>query len=154
MAGIDRGVARPMGRRTGGLPPRTPRLPPWWNSHLPPIPPLRYARAGAVSLAFQVFGAGSTDLLVIPPTAQNIELMWERPEFRRVFDRMGRFARVVHFDKRGTGASDRTVPVPTLDERVDDARVVIDAAGLDRCVMYGLSEGGPMALLFAATYPE
>jgi pimeloyl-ACP methyl ester carboxylesterase/DNA-binding SARP family transcriptional activator len=116
--------------------------------------PIRYAHAGAVSLAFQVFGTGERDVMVIPAMAHNIETMWERWEFRRVFEGMGRFCRVVHFDKRGTGASDRTVPVPTLDERVDDARAVMDAAGLDRCFMYGLSEGGPMAALFAATYPE
>jgi pimeloyl-ACP methyl ester carboxylesterase/DNA-binding SARP family transcriptional activator len=118
------------------------------------VSPVRYARAGAVSLAFQVFGAGDRDVVVIPPMAHNIETMWERWEFRRVFEGMGRFCRVVHFDKRGTGASDRAVAVPTLDERVDDTRAVMDAAGVDRCFMYGLSEGGPMAALFAATYPE
>ena len=118
------------------------------------IPPVRYARVGAFSLAFQVFGSGDRDIVVIPPMAHNIELMWERAEFRRIFDRMGRYARVVHFDKRGTGVSDRTAPVPTMDERVDDTRAVMDAAGLDRCFLYGLSEGGPMAVLFAVTYPE
>ncbi len=116
--------------------------------------PIRYAHAGAVSLAFQVFGVGQRDVVVIPPMAHNIETLWERCEFRRVFEGMGRFCRVVHFDKRGTGASDRTVPVPTLDERVDDTRAVMDAAGVDRCFVYGLSEGGPIAVLFAATYPE
>ena len=125
-----------------------------WNGFVAFASPIRYAHAGAVSLAFQVFGAGERDVVVIPPMAHNIETMWERWEFRRVFEGMGRFCRVVHFDKRGTGASDRTVPVPTLDERVDDTRAVMDAAGLERCFMYGLSEGGPMAVLFAATYPE
>jgi pimeloyl-ACP methyl ester carboxylesterase len=118
------------------------------------IPPVRSARVGEVSLAFQVFGSGDRDVVVIPPMAHNIELMWERPEFRRIFDGMGRYARVVHFDKRGTGASDRTALVPTMDERVDDTRAVMDAAGVDRCFIYGLSEGDPMAVLFAVTYPE
>ena len=117
-----------------------------WNEAVRSIPPVRYARVGAFSLAFQVFGSGDRDIVVIPPMAHNIELMWERAEFRRIFDRMGRYARVVHFDKRGTGVSDRTAPVPTMDERVDDTRAVMDAAGLDRCFLYGLSEGGPMAV--------
>ena len=71
-----------------------------------------------------------------------------------MWERIGRFARVVHFDKRGTGVSDRSVPVPGLDQRVDDARAVMDAAGVERGVLYGLSEGGPMAMLFAVTYPD
>jgi pimeloyl-ACP methyl ester carboxylesterase/DNA-binding SARP family transcriptional activator len=86
--------------------------------------------------------------------AQNIELARERPEIAYMLNRLGSFARVVHFDKRGTGASDRTVSVPTLDQRVDDTRAVMDAAGVERAVMLGVSEGGPMALLFAVTYPE
>ena len=118
------------------------------------VSPVRYAQAGPVSLAYQLFGKGDRDVVVIPPMAHNIETMWERGEYRRVFEGMGRFCRVVHFDKRGTGASDRTVGVPTMDERVDDTRAVMDAAGLGRCFMYGISEGGPMAVLFAATYPE
>ena len=119
------------------------------------MPPVRWATTSdGLSLGFQVFGTGSVDVVAIPPFAQNIELAWERPELRRVWERIGRFARVVHFDKRGTGVSDRSVPVPGLDQRVDDARAVMDAAGVDRAVLYGISEGGPMALLFAVTYPE
>jgi pimeloyl-ACP methyl ester carboxylesterase len=85
------------------------------------VPPVSYAltRDGA-SLAYQSFGEGSVDLVIIPPFAQNVELAWERPEMRRIFARVGGFSRVVHFDKRGTGASDRTAPVPGLDQRVDD----------------------------------
>jgi len=117
-------------------------------------PPVRWAAASdGASIAYQVFGDGPFDVLVIPPMAQNMELLWERPEHRRMFERMGRFARVVHFDKRGTGCSDRTVPVPGIDQHVDDARAVMDAAGVRRGVIYGLSEGGPMAVLFTATYP-
>lgn len=118
------------------------------------MPPIRYAPANGADLAYQLFGDGAVDVVCIPPMAQNIELAWERPEFSTIFDRLGSFARVLHFDKRGTGASDRTLAVPTLDERVDDTRAVMDAAGIERAVMYGLSEGGPMAILFAATYPE
>ena len=124
------------------------------NGGMPAAPPVRYARADGADLAYQVFGEGGPDVMAIPPFAQNIELMWDRPEMASMFDSLGSFARWVHFDKRGTGASDRTVAVPTLDERVDDTRAVMDAAGLERAVIYGVSEGGPMAMLFAATYPE
>lgn len=116
--------------------------------------PIRYARTGGVSLAYQVFGSGPVEVVTVPPMAQNIELMWERPEYRRVLTRVASFARLVHFDKRGTGLSDRTQPVPTLDERVEDLRAVMDAAGIERPFLHGISEGGPMALLFAATYPD
>ena len=119
------------------------------------VPPLSWATTSdGLSLGYQVFGAGPVDLVVIPPFAQNIELAWERPELRRIWERTARFARMVHYDKRGTGVSDRSVPVPGLDQRVDDARAVMDAAGIERCVLYGISEGGPMAMLFAVTYPE
>lgn len=117
-------------------------------------PATRWATASdGVSLAFQVFGDGPVDLVIIPPFARNVDLAWECPEMRRMLEQMGSFARVVHFDKRGTGCSDRTVAVAGLDQRVDDARAVMDAAGVGRCVLYGLSEGGPMAMLFATTYP-
>ena len=119
------------------------------------VPPVRYATAvDGASLAYQCFGSGDVDVVIIPPFAQNIEIAWELPENRRMFERMGSFARITQFDKRGTGASDRTVPVPGLDQRVDDARAVMDAAGIERAVLCGLSEGGPMAILFAVTYPE
>ena len=117
-------------------------------------PAVRYARASGADIAFQQFGDGDVDVVFIHPMAQNIELAWERPEFSRMFNRFGTFSRVLHFDKRGTGASDRTLAIPTLDERVDDIRAVMDAAGVDRAVMYGVSEGGPMAILFAVSYPQ
>lgn len=117
--------------------------------------PIRYATTvDGATLAYQVVGDGPIDIVVSPPLAQNIELAWERPEYRRIFERFAGFSRMVHFDKRGTGASDRTVPVPGLDQRVDDLRCVMDAAGVDRAVLHGLSEGGPTVVLFAATYPE
>lgn len=116
--------------------------------------PIRFARAHGAGIAYQEFGRGSVPVLVIPPFAQNIELTWERPEFRRFFARLGSFARVVHFDKRGTGASDRTAHMPTNDERVEDAVAVLDAVGWDRAHLLGVSEGGPAAIALAATYPE
>ena len=117
------------------------------------VPPIQYAQSVGARIAYQVIGDGPVTIVGIPPFAQNIEIMWERPEFARMFERMATFARVVHFDKRGTGMSDRT-PMPTLDERVDDTRAVMDAAGIERAVLHGVSEGGPLAILFARTYPE
>lgn len=107
-----------------------------------------------MSLAYQTWGAGPGQLVAIPPMAQNIELMWERPEYRHMLERLGSFARVVHFDKRGTGASDRTATMPTMDERVEDIRTVMDAAEMGSAYLLGVSEGGPAALVFAATYPD
>jgi len=116
--------------------------------------PVRYARVGGVSLAYQTWGEGGAAIVAIPPLAQNIELTWERPEYRRMLERLGSFARVLHFDKRGTGASDRTARMPTMDERVEDLRAVMVHAGFERAHLIGVSEGGPMALALAATYPE
>jgi len=118
------------------------------------VPPTRYARSGDVSLAYQVFGDGPVTIVSVPPLAKNIEIAWECAQYRHYFERLGSFSRYVHFDKRGTGASDRTVPVPSLDTHVDDLRAVMDAAGVDRAFVQGVSEGGPMAMLFAVTYPD
>ena len=118
------------------------------------MPPTRYARSGRVSLAYQDFGDGPATLFAVPPLARNIELAWESPQYRRYFSRVAGFSRYVHFDKRGTGTSDRTLPMPSLETRVDDMRAVMDAAGVERAFLWGSSEGGPMALLFAATYPD
>ena len=115
---------------------------------------VRYARVAGVSLAYQTWGAGDATIVAIPPLAQNIELTWERPEYRTMFDRLGSFAHVLHFDKRGTGASDRTARMPTMDERVEDLRAVMQHAGIQRAHLLGVSEGGPMALALAATYPD
>ncbi len=116
--------------------------------------PIRFARVDDGAIAWQRWGEGNADLVIVPPLAQNIELAWERPEYRRLFDRLGSFARVVHFDKRGTGASDRTSRMPTIDQRVEDLAAVMDAAGLERAPVVGISEGGPVAIAFAATYAE
>lgn len=116
--------------------------------------PVLYARTAGVSLAYQIVGHGPDTIVAIPPMAQNIELMWERPEYERMLERLGSFSTLVHFDKRGTGASDRTVRMPTIDERVEDLAVVMDDAGVERAHLLGVSEGGPVALAFAATYPD
>lgn len=105
-------------------------------------------------MAYQVFGDGPVTIVSVPPLAKNIEIAWECAQYRHYFERLASFSRYVHFDKRGTGASDRTVPVPSLDTHVDDLRAVMDAAGVDRAFVQGVSEGGPMAMLFAVTYPD
>jgi pimeloyl-ACP methyl ester carboxylesterase len=116
-------------------------------------PETRYARNGDVSLAYQVFGEGAV-LVAIPPFAQNIEVAWEDSRCRRMLTAFGSFSRFVHFDKRGTGMSDPSVEVASMDERVDDLRAVLDAAGVERAVLIGESEGGPIAIVFAATFPD
>jgi len=118
------------------------------------VAPIRFARVGGVAIAFQTWGAGDVDVVIVPPLAQNIELAWERPEYQAFFGRLGSFARVLHLDKRGTGASDRTERMPTIDERVEDLLAVMDTADLERAHVLGLSEGGPVAIALAATYPD
>lgn len=116
-------------------------------------PETRYALSGDVAIAYQVFGTGPIDLVVTPGLVSHRELDWEHPAFARFLSRLATFARVVIFDKRGTGMSDR-VAAGTLEERMDDIRAVMDAAGMRRATLFGISEGGPMSILFAATYPE
>lgn len=118
------------------------------------IPPVRFAQARGARLAYQDFGSGPATVVAVPPLAQNIEAAWQWPAIRSMLDRFASFSRWIHFDKRGTGASDRRFRVPGIDERVDDLRAVMDSAGVDRAFLYGASEGGPMALLFSVTYPE
>jgi len=118
------------------------------------IDSVRYARAGDVDVAYQVYGDGPLPVVAIPGAASCVEMMFELAQVRPWLDRWGAFATVAQFDKRGTGQSDRVIGAPSIDERMDDIRAVMDAAGFERAALYGLSEGGPMALLFAATYPE
>lgn len=118
------------------------------------MPETSHARSGDVSIAYQVSGAGPFDVVLIPPAASHVEICWEVPVFREMFERLGSFARVIHFDKRGTGMSDRVVGVPTLETRMDDVRAVMDAAGSRRAALLGWSEGVAMSVLFAATYPD
>jgi class 3 adenylate cyclase/alpha-beta hydrolase superfamily lysophospholipase len=118
------------------------------------MPVTRYAKSGDVHVAYQVFGEGPINLVFVPGFVSHIENYWEHPDLARWLLRLGRFARVAMFDKRGTGLSDPVAEVPSLDQRMDDARAVMDAAGMERAAMLGVSEGGPLAILFAATYPE
>ena len=117
-------------------------------------PVTRYAKSGDVHIAYQVFGTGSLDLVYIPGFISNIETYWEWPEFAGWLHRIGRRARVIIFDKRGTGLSDRLGQLPNFDQRMDDARAVMDAAGSKRAAVMGVSEGGSLATLFAGTHPE
>lgn len=117
------------------------------------IPETRYARSGDVNIAFCTLGDGPFDLVYVPPFVSNVELAWEREPFASGYQRLAGFCRLIVFDKRGTGLSDR-VAIATLEERMEDVRAVMDAAGSERAAIMGVSEGGPMAILFAATYPE
>jgi pimeloyl-ACP methyl ester carboxylesterase len=116
-------------------------------------PEIRYARSGHVNVAYQVVGDGPVDIVFVEGAFTNRHVMWEAPLYRRFVERLGSFARVVLFDKRGMGLSDR-VQVGTLEERMDDVRAVMDAVGSERAALIGESEGGPLAMLFAATFPE
>src|SRR5262245_9174728 len=111
-----------------------------------------YARSGAVEIAYQVAGDG-VPVVWTPGFISHVELNWESPFYRRGLERVTRFARMVTFDKRGTGLSDRSTEFGSLEERMDDIRAVMDAAGFERCSLFGTSEGGPLSILFAATYP-
>lgn len=116
--------------------------------------PVRFAPARGARLAWQQWGEGPATIVAIPPLAQNIEVGWEQPLIRRMLERFGTFSRYLHFDKRGSGASDRHSEVAGMDERVEDLRAVMDDAGIERASFFVQSDGGPMALLFAATYPR
>ena len=117
-------------------------------------PETRYARSGVVRIAYQVVGSGPLDLVYVPGFVSNLDVFWEMPEWARFFSRLAAFSRLIVFDKRGTGLSDRDVGIATLEERMDDVRAVMDAAGSATAALYGVSEGGPMSVLFAATYPQ
>jgi len=117
-------------------------------------PKTRYASSGDINIAYQVFGNGPIDLVLIPGLVSHLELLWELPDVARFYEDLAAFSRVILFDKRGTGMSDRDVGAPTLEERMDDVRAIMDAAGSERAVIHGVSEGGPMGALFAATFPE
>ncbi|HSR93748.1 MAG TPA: adenylate/guanylate cyclase domain-containing protein [Solirubrobacterales bacterium] len=117
-------------------------------------PETRYARSGDIGIAYQAFGEGEMDLVLAFPFLSHLDLMWESPAMSRFLRRLGSFARVLVFDRRGVGLSDPVAGAPTLEERMDDVRAVMDAAGSERAALLGMSEGATMCMLFAATYPE
>jgi pimeloyl-ACP methyl ester carboxylesterase len=117
---------------------------------------IRYAKSGGVHVAYQAIGDGPRNLVFVPGFVSNLEVQWELPDFSRFVERLASFSRVILFDKRGTGLSDRvpTRELPTLEERMDDVRAVMDAAGATQAVLFGVSEGGPLSVLFAASHPS
>jgi class 3 adenylate cyclase len=117
-------------------------------------PETRYASSDDVAIAYQVSGEGPFDLVYAPPFISHVELAWEIPSLAAHFRRLGSFCRLIRFDKRGTGMSDRVGSLPTLETRMDDLRAVMDAVGSERAAIMGVSEGGSMAILCAATYPD
>ncbi|HEY7560821.1 MAG TPA: adenylate/guanylate cyclase domain-containing protein [Gaiellaceae bacterium] len=114
----------------------------------------RYARSGDVNIAYQVTGEGALDLVLVPGFVSHLEHDWDEPRSAHFLERLASFSRLIRFDKRGTGLSDRPGGLPDLETRMDDVRAVMDAAGSERAALFGYSEGGPMSVLFAATYPE
>jgi class 3 adenylate cyclase len=119
-------------------------------------PPTHYAKSGDLNVAYQVVGDGPIDLVYVPGWISNIEMMWTDPTYAHVLGRLAGFSRLLLFDKRGTGLSDRVSNdhLPTLEQRMDDVRAVMDAARSERAALFGHSEGGSMSILFAATYPQ
>src|SRR5690242_10808738 len=119
------------------------------------LPEIQYAKSGDVHIAYRVVGHGPLDLVYVTGFTSHIDLLWEEPSVARFLNRLASFARLIMFDKRGTGMSDR-VPnsaLPTLEQRMDDVRAVMDAVGSERAALLGFSEGGPMSIMFTATYP-
>lgn len=116
---------------------------------------IHYARSGGVHIAYQVLGTSGPDLVLVPGWVSNIEAFWDHPLMARFLGRLASFSRLILFDKRGTGLSDRVSDdqLPTLEERMDDVRAVMDAVGSERAALFGYSEGGPMSILFAASHP-
>ncbi len=119
-------------------------------------PKTEYARSGDLHIAYQVVGRGPLDLVYVPGWVSHVELAWEEPTLARFLTRLASFSRLITFDKRGTGLSDRVPPedLPSLETRMDDLRAVMDAAGSERAAIFGFSEGGNLSTMFAATYPE
>ena len=118
------------------------------------LPTTRYAVSGEVNIAYQTMGDGPIDIVLVPGIVSHVEFLHEFPEYTAFLRRLSKFARVVTFDKRGQGLSDRISGAPSLEERMDDLRAIMDAIGSQRAALLGISEGSPMSALFAATYPE
>lgn len=117
-------------------------------------PETRYARSRGYDVAYQVLGDGPKDLIIVPGFISNVDSQWIDPAHARGLRRLASFSRLITFDKLGTGLSDPVQAVPTLEERMEDVHAVLDAAGSERATLMGISEGGPMSILFAATYPD
>src|SRR5262249_43348308 len=117
-------------------------------------PETRDARSGDISIAYQVLGEGPRALVLVPGMISHVEFFHGLPGYTDLLRGLATFARVIVFDKRGSGLSDRVVGAPDLEDRMDDIRAVMEAAGSERAALFGVSEGGPLSLLFAATYPE
>jgi pimeloyl-ACP methyl ester carboxylesterase len=117
-------------------------------------PETRYAKSGDVNIAYQVVGEGPLDLVLVPGFVSHLENDWDEPRSASFLERLASFCRLIRFDKRGTGLSDRPAGLPDLETRMDDVRAVMDAVESERASLFGYSEGGPMCMLFAATYPE
>ena len=118
------------------------------------LPETRYARSGELRIAYQVLGDGPIDLVHVPGWVSHVEYGWEEPSLAHFYRGLAQFSRLILFDKRGTGLSDRDAGLPDIQQRMDDVRAVMDAAGSRRAALFGWSEGGGMAITFAATYPE
>lgn len=118
------------------------------------LPEMKYASSGDVNIAYELVGDGPIDLVIVHGWVATIEGVRDAPGFAQFVQRLTSFARVIQFDKRGTGMSDRVTQAATMDERMDDVRAVMDAVGSQRAAVMGISEGGVLAALFAATYPE
>jgi pimeloyl-ACP methyl ester carboxylesterase len=117
-------------------------------------PTVNYAKSGDVSVAYLVAGESGPDLVLVPGWASNVEYLWNEPLSMPWLRRLASFCRLIMLDRRGTGLSDRVGGLPSVEERMDDVRAVMDAVGSERAVLFGISEGGPMCITFAATYPE
>jgi pimeloyl-ACP methyl ester carboxylesterase/DNA-binding winged helix-turn-helix (wHTH) protein len=127
-----------------------------WTGGLGCLPKTRYLRNGDVNIAYQVLGDGPIDLVFVMGWVSHLEYFWKQPQFAAFLRKLSSFSRLILFDQRGTGLSDRVTlkTLPTVDERIDDVRAVLDAVGSDRAVLCGLSGSGPMHSLFASAYPE
>ena len=119
---------------------------------MPPI--ARYAKSGDVNIAYLAEGDGDLDLVWISPWISQVEYLWSEDSLGRIMERFNKFARVITFDRRGSGLSDPLIGAPTLEEQMDDVLAVMDAAGSERAAIAGTLEGGPMAALFAAAHPQ
>jgi pimeloyl-ACP methyl ester carboxylesterase len=118
------------------------------------LPETRYAKGPGGDIAYQVVGDGPVDLVIVPGWLSHVDLLWEDPGWSKFIAEFASFARVIQYDKLGTGASDPIVEVPTLESRADELHAVLDGAGSDRPAFFGFSQGGPISVMFAATYPQ